>query len=178
VGFAGVVIVVRPGATTFEWALLIPVAAAFSNALRDLMTRRLVRTETSISILFWSALIVTVASAATAITGWRPVSLPAAAWFLAAGLLNTGAHFLLIEAFRMAEAAVVAPMRYTSLIWATVVGYLVWNDLPDAWVLVGAAVIVASGIYMIRSETPPPAQNQEQPPMHAREDRPICALRR
>src|SRR5262249_1207801 len=168
VGFAGVVIVVRPGATTFEWALLIPVAAAFSNALRDLMTRRLARTETSISILFWSALIVTVASAATAITGWRPISPSAAAWFVAAGLLNTGAHFLLIEAFRMAEAAVVAPMRYTSLIWGTIFGYLVWKELPDVWVLLGAAVIVASGVYMIRSESRPRAKIETRLPINHR----------
>jgi drug/metabolite transporter (DMT)-like permease len=153
VGFGGVLIVVRPGAATFEWVLLIPIAGALTNALRDLMTRRLARTETSISILFWSAVIVTAAAAATAPFGWRPVSLAAALWFLALGFLNAGAHFLLIEAYRLAEAAVIGPVRYTSFIWATLIGYLVWHELPDAWVLFGAAVIVASGVYMLRVET-------------------------
>jgi drug/metabolite transporter (DMT)-like permease len=78
------------------------------------------------------------------------------------GFLNTGAHFLLIEAFRMAEAALVAPVRYTGLIWAVVLGYVGWGDLPDAWVVVGAGVIVASGIYMIRMESRPRAA-LEQP---------------
>ncbi len=161
-GFVGVLIVVRPGGTTFEWALLIPVAGSLTNALRDIMTRRLSRRETSIAILFWSAVIVTVISAVTAPFGWRPVSATAAAWFLAAGILNTGAHFMLIEAFRLGEAALIAPVRYTALIWATLLGYLIWNQLPDVWVLLGAAVIVGSGLYMVRAESrlkpgmPPP----------------------
>lgn len=153
VGFVGVLIVMRPGAAAFEWALLIPVAGALINALRDIMTRRISRTETSVAILFWSTLIVTAAGATTAPFGWRPVTAEAAAWFVAVGVLNAGAHFLLIEAFRTTEAAVIAPVRYTSLIWATLLGYLVWHELPDAWVLMGAAVIVASGIYLVRAET-------------------------
>ncbi|HZM44500.1 MAG TPA: DMT family transporter [Burkholderiales bacterium] len=153
-GFVGVMIVMRPGGASFEWALLIPVAGAFTNAFRDIMTRRLARTETSVAILFWSAVIVTVANATTAPV-WVPVPVSAAAWFIFVGLLNTGAHFLLIEAFRMAEAALVAPVRYTGLVWAVVLGYAVWGELPDAWVLLGAAVIVASGVYMIRMESRP-----------------------
>jgi drug/metabolite transporter (DMT)-like permease len=151
-GFAGVLIVLRPGGTSFEWALLIPVAGALVNSFRDIMTRRLARTETSVAILFWSAVIVTVANAMTAPV-WEPVPPTAVAWFLLVGFLNTGAHFLLIEAYRMAEAAVVAPVRYTGLIWAGVLGFVVWDHLPDMWLLVGAAVIVASGIYMIRAES-------------------------
>jgi len=154
-GFVGVLIVVRPGATAFDWALLIPVAGSLTNALRDLMTRRLARTETSIGILFWSTIVVTAVGATTAPFGWQPVSAGAAAWFIAVGVLNAGAHFLVIEAFRLAEAAVVAPVRYTGLIWAVLLGFLVWGELPDAWVLLGAAVIVASGLYMVRVESRP-----------------------
>lgn len=151
-GFAGVLIILRPGTASFEWALLIPVAGALTNAFRDTMTRRLSRTETSIAILFWSAIVVTVTSAVTAAFGWRPVSAAAAAWFLALGVLNAGAHFLLIEAFRLSEATLIAPARYTSLLWAMLIGYLVWGELPDLWVIAGVAVIVASGIYMVRAE--------------------------
>ena len=116
------------------------------------MTRRLARTETSLSILFWSAVIVTVASAVTAPFGWKPLTLTEVGWFLFVGLLNTGAHFFLIEAYRLAEASLVAPVRYTSLLWATLLGYLMWGHIPDLWVWIGAAVIVASGLYMVRSE--------------------------
>lgn len=152
-GFGGVLIVIRPGASAFEWALLIPVAASFANALRDIVTRRLSRTETSIAILFWSTLIVMGAGALTAPFGWTAVSATGAAWFVAAGVFNATAHFLMIEALRLGEAAVISPMRYTSLIWAAFLGWLIWGDLPDAWAVAGSAVIVASGIYMIRAET-------------------------
>jgi len=152
VGFAGVLIVVRPGATGFEWALLLPVAAAAANALRDIVTRRLSRTETSISMLLWSTLIVSVAALTTAPFGWQPVTAAAAAWFVAAGVFNAAAHFLLIEALRLGEAAAIAPVRYTSLIWAVLIGFLVWRELPDAWVWAGSAVIVASGVWMVRAE--------------------------
>ncbi len=151
-GFAGVLIVLRPGGAGFEWALLIPVAAAVANSLRDVLTRFLSRTETSISILFWSTLIVMAAGALTAPFGWQPVTATAAAWFVVAGVFNAAAHFLLIEALRLGEAAVIAPVRYTSLIWATGIGYVVWGELPGAWVFAGSAVIIASGMYMFRAE--------------------------
>jgi len=151
-GFAGVLIVLRPGGAGFEWALLIPVAAAVANSLRDVMTRFLSRTETSIAILFWSTLIVMAAGGLTAPFGWQPVTPTAAAWFVLAGVFNAAAHFLLIVALRLGEAAVITPVRYTSLIWATAIGYVVWRELPDAWVLAGSAVIIASGLYMVRSE--------------------------
>jgi drug/metabolite transporter (DMT)-like permease len=151
-GFAGVLIVVRPGAASFEWALLIAVAASFANSLRDVMTRLLSRTETSIAILFWSTLIVMAAGALTAPFGWRPVTGADAAWFAVAGVFNASAHFLLIVALRLGEAAVITPVRYTALIWATIIGYMVWRELPDAWVLAGSALIIASGIAMVRVE--------------------------
>jgi drug/metabolite transporter (DMT)-like permease len=155
-GFAGVLIVMRPGASAFEWALLVPVAASFANALRDIVTRRLSRTETSIAILFWSTLIVMAGGALTAPFGWTPVSAANAAWFVAAGVFNAAAHFLMIEALRLGEAAVISPVRYTSLIWAAFLGWFVWGDLPDAWAVAGSAVIVASGIYMLRVEARKP----------------------
>jgi drug/metabolite transporter (DMT)-like permease len=152
-GFAGVLIVIRPGASGFEWALLVPVAAAVANSLRDVMTRLLSRTETSIAILFWSTLIVMAAGALTAPFGWQPVTATAAAWFVLAGVFNAAAHFLLIEALRLGEATVITPVRYTSLLWAAVIGYVVWRELPDAWVLAGSAVIIASGLYIVRAES-------------------------
>jgi drug/metabolite transporter (DMT)-like permease len=156
-GFAGVLIVIRPGGAGFEWALLIPVGAAIANSLRDIVTRRLSRTETSISMLLWSTLIVMGAGLTTAPFGWQPVTGTAAAWFVAAGVFNATAHFLLIEALRLGEATVIAPVRYTSLIWATLIGFLVWRELPDTWVWAGSAVIIASGVWMVRAEAKKPA---------------------
>ncbi len=151
-GFAGVLIIMRPGGSAFEWALLLPLAGAFINALRDLLTRRLSRTETSLSILFWSNMVLMAGSALTAPFGWVSVSAAGTVWFIAAGAFNIGAHFFIIEALRVGEASVAAPIRYTALLWAALFGYLIWGELPGIWLWAGAAVIVASSLYMIRME--------------------------
>lgn len=151
-GFAGVLIVLRPGAESFQWALLLPLLAALVNALRDVLTRRLARTETSISILFWSNIILMAGGFATLPWGWAPVTAHAALWFVAAGIFNGSAHFFIIEALRTGEASVVAPIRYTALLWAAAIGFIVWGELPELWLWAGAAVIVGSSLYMIRGE--------------------------
>ncbi len=151
-GFGGVLVIVRPTGASFEWALMIPVCAAFANALRDIATRKLARTDTSISILFWSTVIVIAASLFSIPFGWKPVTGAGALWFLLAGLLAAGAHFLMIEALRLGEAALIAPFRYTALLWAILTGILVWNTVPDAFVLLGALLVVASGIYILQRE--------------------------
>ena len=151
-GFAGVLIIMRPGGEAFQWALLLPVLGALVNALRDVLTRRLSRTETSIAILFWSNIILMVGGLASAPFGWAPVSASAALWFLAAGIFNGTAHFCIIEALRTGEASMIAPIRYTALLWAAAIGFVVWGELPDFWLWMGAAVIVGSSLWMIRGE--------------------------
>lgn len=150
VGFVGVLMVVRPGPRAAEWAAIVPVVAAFSNALRDTFTRRLSRTETSISILFWSGAMVALAALFTFPFGWEPVGLDGGMWFLAAGLSNAAAQFLVIEAFRHGTAALVAPFRYSALLWAMLIGFTVWGEVPDVWMAGGAVVLVCAGLYMLR----------------------------
>jgi drug/metabolite transporter (DMT)-like permease len=151
-GFAGVLIILRPGAESFQWALLLPLLAALVNALRDVLTRRLARTETSIAILFWSNIILMVGGFATLPFGWVPVTSDAAFWFIVAGIVNGTAHFCIIDALRTGEASVIAPIRYTALLWAALLGFIIWGELPELWLWAGAAVIVASSLYMIRAE--------------------------
>ena len=152
VGFAGVVLIVRPTGA-FQWIALVPVAAALSSALRDMVTRRIGRTETSLAILFYSSIAVIVIGLATApLFEWRAVS--GAAWALLAlnGALNGGAHFLMIEALRLGEAATVVPFKYSGLVWGLLLGFLVWRHVPDAWMLGGAALVAGSGLYLLRLE--------------------------
>lgn len=152
VGFAGVVLIVRPSGA-FQWVALVPVAAALSSALRDMVTRRIGRTETSLAILFYSSLAVIVVGLASApLLDWRAVS--AAAWALLAlnGALNGGAHFLMIESLRLGEAATVVPFKYSGLVWGLVLGFIVWRHVPDAWMLVGAGLVAGSGLYLLRLE--------------------------
>ncbi len=152
IGFAGVLVIVRPGASAFELALLLPLAGALTNGVRDVVTRLLSRTETSISIVFWSTIIVMLSGLLTVPLGWNAVSKPDAFWFVVAGVLNAAAHFLLIEALRLGEAALVAPFRYAILMWAAALGFIVWGDRPDTFVLLGGLIIAAGGWYMLRSE--------------------------
>ena len=151
-GFAGVLIIMRPGGSTFQWALMLPLLAAMVNALRDVITRRLARTETSIAILFWSNIIPMTGGFMTLPMGWAPVSTPDAFWFVAAGIFNGTAHFCIIDALRTGEASALAPIRYTALLWAALLGFLAWGEVPELWLLAGAAVIVGSSLYMIRAE--------------------------
>ncbi|MGZ8155642.1 MAG: DMT family transporter [Burkholderiales bacterium] len=153
VGFVGVLMIVQPGTRSAEWIVVLPVVAAFSNALRDVITRRLSRTESSMSMLFWSGVIVCVGGAFTIPFGWKAIELESGVWFLAAGLSNALAHFMVIEAFRLGNAAVVAPFRYSGLLWALLIGFLVWREVPNAWMLAGAAVVVCAGLYMLRQST-------------------------
>ena len=150
-GFAGVLMIVRPAGGGFEWLMLLPVLAAFINGLRDAVTRRISRTDSSISTLFWSGIAVMLAGFITLPFGWKAVDWEGAGWFLAAGFFNGTAHFLAIEAFRLGNAALVAPFRYSGLLWAMFIGFLIWREVPDAWMLAGAGIVVCAGIYMLRA---------------------------
>lgn len=149
-GFGGVLLIVRPAGGEFAWIMLLPVLAAFVNGARDALTRRIARTDSSLSMLFWSGVAVMLAGLSTLPFGWNAVDPAGAMSFLAAGAFNAVAHFMAIEAFRLGNAAMVAPFRYTGLLWAMLIGFLIWREVPDAWMLTGAAVVVCAGVYMLR----------------------------
>lgn len=146
IGFAGMLIIMRPGGPSFTWALLLPVATALANAVRDMLTRKLSATDSSISILLWGAMAALVTSAATFPFGWEPVTGIDAWWFLVGGFVNSAAHFLMISAYRHADASALSPYRYTSLIWAVGLGWLIWSHLPDLWSMVGTLIIVVAAV--------------------------------
>ncbi len=162
IGFVGVLLIVRPTGA-FQWIALIPVAASLSSALRDMVTRRIGRTETSLAILFYSSLAVIVIGLVSApLFEWRAVSTSAWALLALNGALNGGAHFLMIESLRLGEAATVVPFKYSGLVWGLLLGFLVWRHIPDAWMLIGAALVAASGLYLLRLEyRPAPLENRD-----------------
>lgn len=148
VGFGGVLLMAQPQGGIAHWAVLLVLGAALLASLRDILTRRLNATEASLGILFYTSVAVTLAGLATAPLGWVPM--PPMAWLLViggAGLVG-GAHYLQIEAFRYADASTVSPYRYVTLIWAVLLGFVIWGDLPTIPVVAGAAIIVLSGLYV------------------------------
>jgi len=152
-GFLGVLIMARPGGGALQWAVLLPLGAALCGGVRDLITRRIARSETTVAILFVTTSLVALAGLATAPFGWAPLHLPDLWVFAASGVLVAGAHYLMIEAFRHAEAALVAPFKYTTMVWAVLFGYLFFGELPDTWTLAGAGVVILAGLYILHRET-------------------------
>jgi len=153
VGFLGVLIMARPGGEALQWAVLLPLGAALCGGVRDLITRRIARSETTVSMLFVTTSVVMLAGLATVPLGWAPLRAADLWTFAASGVLVAGAHYLTIEAFRHGEAALVAPFKYTTMVWAVLFGYLFFGELPDTWTIAGAAVVLLAGLYILHRET-------------------------
>lgn len=153
VGFAGVLIAVRPGVAAFEPAFLYAFATVGCYALFTLLTRYLAPHDSSETTLFYSLLAGAVAVAPFALKDWvTPSSGLTIALMVAVGLFGAAGHWLFILAFRYAPAPTVVPFTYFSLITYAAAGWLVFNQLPDAWTLAGAGVIIASGLYILWRE--------------------------
>lgn len=151
VGFVGVMVIIRPGAADFDrWSVLGVVSVGFV-VLRDLATRNFSRSLPSTTGAIWAALAVLTLGAAGLIeTGWQPISLVhlaligGAAGFLIVGYLSA------IKVMRVGEISVVAPFRYTSLLWAILLGWLLFGTLPDSLTVLGGIITVASGLFILK----------------------------
>lgn len=153
VGFCGVFLIAQPAGSVFGWSILLPMGAAVAAAIRDGTNRTLARTETSLSILFWSTCLVILTASPTLLWQWQSVSPAKMLQFAVCGLLSAGAHFLIVDAFRYAEASLVAPLRYTGLLWALGYGLAVWGHRPDLVQLLGSVLIVLGAIGLIERST-------------------------
>ncbi|MCL3883231.1 DMT family transporter [Marivita sp. GX14005] len=153
IGLMGVIVVVRPGTGTFQPASLFPVATAVLYAILMISARWIPREESVWTTMFFQTATAGVLAGIASVWIWVPVA-PGDLWlFIGIAAAGTLGITLITEAFRFSEAVVVAPFDYTALIWATLLGYLVWNEVPDALTWVGAAIIIGSGIYIIWRES-------------------------
>lgn len=153
VGFTGVLVMIRPSGELVQWAGLFPLCASLMGAFRDVTTRKLSTSETSLSMLCFSTGIIVLVSAATSVFGWAPMGLKDVGLMALSGFLVGSAHFLLIECFRLAEAALVAPFKYFNMVWAVLFGFVIWGHVPDTWTVAGAGFVIASVLYIMRRET-------------------------
>ncbi len=152
-GFAGMLLVVRPGADGFTWWAVLCVIATGLNAVRDVYTRRIPGRVPSLVITFATCAAVTLTGlAATAVHGWQAMTLREGALLAGASGFLAGAYYLMIAAMRLGEASVVGGFRYSGLIAAALLGWLVWGWLPDAAALAGMAVLAAAGLWLLRHE--------------------------
>ena len=153
IGFAGVLVALRPtGEGMLTWAGFAVLAAASGYAISAITVRVLARTDSTQSMVFWLLTLMTLGSAALAAPGW--VSIQAQHWKLIAamGVVGVLGQYAITRAFAQAEASVIAPLEYTALAWGLGFDALLWGVLPDRITWLGAAIIIASGLYLIRHE--------------------------
>lgn len=154
VGFVGVLLIVKPGTTALQPAAFGALGAAFLFAVAMALMRRLGTTENAATITFYlSVFISSVSLVLIAMLGWVA---PTPGDFLAMamiGLIGGTAQLFLTQSLRLGEAAVVSPLRYTSIIWSVLFGYIFWDALPDAMVVGGLAIVISSGLYILHRET-------------------------
>ncbi|MFO1143328.1 MAG: DMT family transporter [Amaricoccus sp.] len=149
VGFAGILVAMRPWSGTLHWAVAFSFGAALCGALYSIFTRKLAGRDSTATQQFYAGLVATLGMAPFALGDWTWPSGPAS-WlaFLAIGCFGWGGHQLLIIAHRYAPASTLAPFSYTQIVWMTASSWLIFAQPPDGWILAGAAIVVASGLYI------------------------------
>jgi drug/metabolite transporter (DMT)-like permease len=152
VGFLGVLVIVRPGGETMQWAALLPLVTAFLYALYQIATRVLSRSTPAPTTFAYMVAVGTVASSLALPFVWRTPDAMGWAMMAASGLLHGLAHYLVTRAFALAPAAVLAPYNYAQLVGASLIGYAAFGHLPDGWTVGGAVIIVAAGLYVAYRE--------------------------
>jgi drug/metabolite transporter (DMT)-like permease len=152
-GFLGVLLVIQPRAEGFNaWALVCLLGTLF-HAARDLMTRRIHAGVPSILITLATAVAVTVVSGVSSLfQGWQPFGLFEFGLLALASVFLTGGYYFIINSMRHGEMTLVAPFRYSGLLFALVLGYAVWGDVPNTLAWFGIALLIASGLYVLVSE--------------------------
>ncbi|MCZ0960022.1 DMT family transporter [Paracoccus benzoatiresistens] len=152
IGLAGVLIVLRPGGQALELGHLAALLSAVGTATSAVVIRKLGRVERPLVLLMWPMLASFVATGASLALEYRPMDLPHFAMTGVIACLGLTAGFLLILAYRAGEAAIVAPMQYSQILWATAYGWIFFGEVLDLPTLVGATVIIGSGIYIVWRE--------------------------
>ena len=152
-GFMGVVLVVQPRADGFNYWALVCLLAALFHAMRDLMTQRINASVPSIVVTLTTALAVTALSGGlTLLQPWQPFTLFEFGILALASAFLAGGYYLMVSAMRLGEISVVGPFRYSGILFALLLGYLVWGDVPNAMAWSGITLLVASGLYVRHNE--------------------------
>ncbi|HZH27135.1 MAG TPA: DMT family transporter [Azospirillaceae bacterium] len=153
VGFAGVLVMLKPGGEgTFSLGALAALAGAFFYALSAVLIRRLSREETTAAIAVSATVTMAGVSALSAPLGWTLPDLAGWTLLVGVGLLGGVLTILFTAAFRMAPASVLAPFEYTAMLWGVGFGMAVWGDMPTLGLAAGSAIVVGSGLALLRAE--------------------------
>jgi drug/metabolite transporter (DMT)-like permease len=152
VGFIGVLVVVQPGTGAFQPAALLVVGSSLCWAFASVITRKMAGGDNAAITILWSSTVGLVLLSLLLPFEFVVPSLPILLLAVLLGVVASAGQYLLVLAYRHAEAALLAPFSYSQLIWAVTLGYVVFSALPDRWTVIGAGIIVASGIYTVHRE--------------------------
>ncbi len=151
-GLIGVLFVIRPGMGIVHWAVILPLMAALFYATLQIITRVLGQQDSALTTLFYTSTCGLILSSIMVVFFWETPTILQWLLLMWMGFVGAIGHFFMIKAFERAPASLLAPFDYTTLIWAILFGFFLFGDLPDAWTIVGAMIIVSSGLYLVRRE--------------------------
>ncbi len=152
IGFIGVIVVLRPGATLFDPVAILALLAGVAFATVNLTARWLRDTETTICITFYTMVGMAILASLALPFVWQPIPLTDLIIFVIMAVFTLIGYLGMTGAFVMAPVGVVAPFEYTVLIFAVILGFVIWGEVPDSFVWTGAAIIIASGVYLMHRE--------------------------
>ena len=152
-GFIGVLLVARPGSGVLGWNALLPLATAILLAVYMLMTRIIRNKDDPAATTFYSTALGALVLSVLVIFNWQILSYFQWSLMVAMGASGAIGHFMLVKAFHLAEASVLAPFTYVQVIAAIIWGFLVFGDVPGVWTFGGAGVVIVSGLYIWYRET-------------------------
>lgn len=150
IGFIGVLIIIRPGPDGFDMWSLMGLGAVLCVVVRDLATRKLSRATPSVTVAVWaSASVMLMGAIAAFFDGWQRIELTEALIVVAASVALLFGYMFSIMVMRVGDIGFVAPFRYTALLWALLLGWLIFGTLPDTLTLIGAGIVVATGLFTL-----------------------------
>lgn len=153
VGLFGVLVLLRPtGEGMWSWAALAVLLAALMYAISAITVRVLARTDSTQSMMVWLMAMIAFGAGVLAIPDWVPLRAADGWIILGVGVAGAFGQYAITEAFRRGEASLIAPLEYTALVWGVLLDATLWGVLPDAVTWLGAGIIVASGLYLLRRE--------------------------
>ena len=153
IGFVGVLLIVKPGTAGFDIWSMFGLGSVACVVVRDLATRALSRAVPSVAVALWAAIAVTVLGAAgVAVQGWQPITAHQMMILTGASAGLIVGYMFIVMVMRVGDIGFVAPFRYMALLWAILFGWVLFGSLPDGWTLLGAAIVVATGIYTLWRE--------------------------
>ena len=150
ISFFGVILIMRPGLTIFNPYLVIPLLAAFFYSLFQIATRLNAQYDDNETMLFYNGLIGVIITSILSIFFWQPLHSFSFIFFIFLGFFFCAGLFLQIKALSITPASVLAPYNYTIIVWAILFGFVVYKEIPDIFTIIGAIIIVASGVFIFR----------------------------